>query len=85
MTDTTSRHRPRRLMERTHTLRGDGAILHEARLDRGWTQQQLADACDVRRTTISEWENGKVISPKSKRCIARVLGIFQASLEHRRS
>jgi len=35
--------------------------LKKIRMDRGWTQQQMADVLFVTRQTVSNWENGKVM------------------------
>jgi transcriptional regulator with XRE-family HTH domain len=36
-----------------------GTKIREARERKRWTQQQLADALEVSRTTIDAWENGR--------------------------
>ena len=39
--------------------------LREYRLALAWTQAQLADACNVSRSTVVRWENDQVPVPKS--------------------
>ncbi|MBR2925075.1 MAG: helix-turn-helix transcriptional regulator [Clostridia bacterium] len=38
-----------------------GQRIRQARMERGWTQAQLADELHVTRQTISNWENGRSI------------------------
>jgi transcriptional regulator with XRE-family HTH domain len=41
-----------------------------------WTQQQLGDACDIAKTTIWAYENGKKnISAQCLDCIMTALGV----------
>lgn len=49
-----------------------GAVVRRLRHDRGWTQQQLADAARVSRVFISQLENGK-----SRAEIRLVLAVLQ--------
>lgn len=51
-------------------------MLRDARRDLGWTQDQLADAAGVTRTTILRWEGGQQEGkPASLRAVAEALGI----------
>ena len=36
-----------------------GRNIRKARLKKGWTQKQLAEAIGVKHNSISDWENGK--------------------------
>lgn len=52
-----------------------GQRLKKARLERGWTQRQVARACNVETITVSRWENGRhTPSVEMLRVIARRLG-----------
>lgn len=41
------------------TMRDAGEVVRAARIERGWTQQQLADEARVGREWVSELERGK--------------------------
>jgi len=46
------------------------------RLERGWTQQDLADRTGVKQSTIAKWErDGAVYRNTTRRKLARVFGI----------
>jgi transcriptional regulator with XRE-family HTH domain len=49
------------------------ARIKRARGLRRWTQQQLADALEVDRKTVDNWENGRTI-PRNLAIIEDVLG-----------
>lgn len=52
-----------------------GLMIYEKRKARGWSQQQLADATDLKRTTISNIEYGRQsISVEQLCAIAQMLG-----------
>ena len=59
-----------------------GDKIKNLRRQKGMTQQQLADACDVRLMTISNYETGKY-TPRQKTLekIAEVLGVTVESLQ----
>jgi transcriptional regulator with XRE-family HTH domain len=52
-------------------------IVRQAREDRGWTQEDLADAADISRPTVQRYENGRTATPEaeSARRIFRALGL----------
>ncbi len=43
-----------------------GRNIRKARLKKGWTQKQLAEAIGVKHNSISDWENGKIILKEVK-------------------
>lgn len=50
--------------------------LSEMRNNKGYSQQQLADLIGVRRSTISDWENGKMLpTPENIDKLANVLEV----------
>lgn len=65
----------------TVTTQTVGANVHQCRTSRGWTQQQLADACNVSRPRISEIESGNVNpSVETLEEIANQLGVKMSRL-----
>ncbi len=61
-----------------------GLIVSEKRKARGWSQQQLADATDLKRTTISNIEYGRQSISMEQFCsIAQVLGVEPDALLRR--
>jgi transcriptional regulator with XRE-family HTH domain len=57
-------------------LRGLGLRLRRYREDRGWTQAELAQRCDLHRTFIGSVERGeRNVSILNLRLIARVLRV----------
>jgi transcriptional regulator with XRE-family HTH domain len=54
--------------------------LRDARLDRGLSQENLAEKAIVGRATISRGENGGDIRISSARKLARALGVRVADL-----
>lgn len=51
-----------------------GTTIRQARDRKHWTQQQLADAVGVSRTTVDAWENDRGL-PRNKTVVEDVLGI----------
>lgn len=51
-----------------------GAAIRGARTTLGLTQQQLADALDVKRASVSLWENGDVPGPLNLTALRELLG-----------
>lgn len=50
--------------------------IRNARKEKGWTQQQLADAIGVKRSVISKYESGAVDPPTSQlQAISDALGV----------
>jgi len=46
------------------------------RLDRGWTQKDLADRLEVKQSTVAKWERkGAVYQKKTRQKFARVFGV----------
>ncbi len=46
------------------------------RLERGWTQQDLADRLEVKQSTIAKWEKtGAVYRKKTRHKLAKVFGL----------
>lgn len=59
-----------------------GARIRAARLARGWSQQQLADAVGAVQTTVSSWERGRTEPGRSDTVrIASKLGIPLEDIE----
>jgi transcriptional regulator with XRE-family HTH domain len=59
-----------------HFLRSLGDRLRQHRIDRGWTQEQLAERCDLHRTFIGSVERGeRNISILNLKHIARILRV----------
>jgi transcriptional regulator with XRE-family HTH domain len=52
-------------------------VVQQAREQRGWTQDQLADKAGVSRPTIQRWENGKTGTPdpENARRVFQALGL----------
>ena len=50
------------------------------RLEKGWTQKELADRIGVKQSTIAKWEReGAVYRKKTRDKLAKVLGISEES------
>ena len=63
----------------------DGMKLREIRLDRGYSQQELADMTGVARDTISKLETGDRPNPypRTLRKLAEALGVSVADIRKR--
>jgi transcriptional regulator with XRE-family HTH domain len=65
-----------------------GRLIREERTQKGWKQQQLADATDLKRTTISNIESGRQSLSLEQFCsIVDVLGkdaaeVLKVALRH---
>ena len=57
-----------------------GERLRQARKDRGWTQEQLAEQSGTSQAVIQKIENGKSLRPRKIDVIARVLDVDPAWL-----
>ena len=58
-----------------------GKMLKSLRLEKGLTQEEVAQKMEGRKSTISRYENGKVVPSRSQvERLAQVLGIQQAVL-----
>jgi len=50
------------------------------RLERGWTQEELANRIEVKQATVSKWERkGAVYRKATRQKLAKVFGISEAS------
>ena len=49
--------------------------IRQLRLDRGWSQQALADRLGVNRTTVVRWEAGEV------KAISALMVLLESTLE----
>lgn len=55
--------------------------LGQARKDKALSQQELADAAQVSRTTVTEIESGhRSPQPRTRRALAAVLGVLPAQI-----
>ena len=62
-------------------LRQFGERVAEARRDRGWSQEQLAEAIEVEPATISRWETGgRALSLSTLTRISEILEVPLARL-----
>jgi transcriptional regulator with XRE-family HTH domain len=52
-----------------------GIVIRRARERKRWTQQQLADAVGVSRTTVDAWENNRTFPRNRAGALEQVLGI----------
>ncbi|WP_230117354.1 helix-turn-helix transcriptional regulator [Arthrobacter sp. Bi83] len=55
--------------------KGFGRAIQAARLDRGWSQEQLAEEAGVSRPTVSRVELGDDPSMRTARKLAKALGL----------
>ena len=68
-------------LQEQHFLRELGSRLRRHREERGWTQAQLAQRCDLHRTFIGSVQRGeRNVSILNLRLIARVLRVSLAEL-----
>ena len=61
-------------MARLRTVRDLGALARAARLERGWTQQEAADAAGVSRRFVNMLESGEHANAE----VGRALALLQA-------
>ena len=47
-----------------------GKLIKQARIQRGYTQQKLADLVGVQKSAVAKWENGRVTEIKRTNLIA---------------
>ena len=54
-----------------------GQIIRDARIKKGYTQEQLGEIMGVQKSAIAKWENGRVVNIKRKNLkkLAEVLSI----------
>lgn len=64
----------------TLELRAIGRRIRDMRTDRGWTQDDLGDACEVNRSGVSLWEHGK--RPPSTTMLLRLADAFGCTVEY---
>jgi len=57
-----------------------GSKLKNARVEKGLTQEQAAEALFVSRQTVSNWENGKTFPDILS--VVRMSGLYSVSLDH---
>lgn len=59
-----------------------GTLIKEARLQKGYTQEELADLVGVKKSAVAKWENGRVseIKRSNLKMLAESLGINPNSL-----
>lgn len=41
-----------------------GRLIKEARLAKGWTQEELGNRVGVQKSAVAKWENGRVVNIK---------------------
>ena len=58
----------------------DKGLIKNARQQRGWTQQQFADICDLNIRTIQRLEKTGVASMETSKALASVLEVSVADL-----
>ncbi len=54
-----------------------GQIVRHERIGKGWTQQQLANACSLKRTTVSNIEAGRQALTVEQFCL--IMDVLQKS------
>lgn len=54
-----------------------GTIIRDARIKKGYTQEQLGEIMGVQKSAIAKWENGRVVNIKREKLkkLAEVLSI----------
>lgn len=54
-----------------------GSLIKQARLEKGYTQEELADKVGVQKSAVAKWENGRVseIKRSNLKKISEVLGL----------
>lgn len=57
-----------------------GARIRVARLERGWTQDDLAAAVGVSRSAVAQWETDRAGQIRAN--LARIADVLQIPLEH---
>ena len=61
-------------------IEGPQALIHKLRLQRGWSQEQLAELSGLSVRTIQRIERGQSASVESLKCLASVFGVEFATL-----
>ncbi len=59
----------------------DAGLVKSLRMERGWTQQHLADACDLSMRTVQRVEHHGVASPDTLMSLSAVLEVERGQLE----
>lgn len=59
-----------------------GKIIKEARIEKGYTQEELAEMVGVKKSAVAKWENGRVseIKRSNLNMLSKALGINPNSL-----
>ena len=57
-----------------------GARIRDARQDRGWTQERLAEAVGVSRSAVAQWETGRAGQLTGH--LARIAEVLDVGIEH---
>lgn len=59
-----------------------GTIIKQARLQKGFTQEELADRVGVKKSAVAKWENGRVseIKRSNLKMLADALGLKPSQL-----
>lgn len=57
-----------------------GERIRAARQDRGWTQEQLAEAVGVSRSAVAQWETGRAGQLTGN--LSRIAEVLSVGIEH---
>lgn len=57
-----------------------GRRIRETRLERGWTQDQLAQAVDVSRSAVAQWETGRAGQVTGN--LTRIAEVLEVGVEY---
>lgn len=59
-----------------------GDVIRKLRLERGWTQEQLAERADVQQQTIRKIEEGITTNPKEKPTLENMAKVFEVTVSY---